>query len=91
MRTKHYTLRDGEPFELSASEIFRYSCCDCGLVHRAVIAREKNGKLGFAVERDLPATRRRRHTKQIRMNIWLLVSMLGLAQSSRLKGKANEQ
>lgn len=76
MRRKEYILRDGERFEVKSGEVFEFSCCDCGLVHRMCIAKERNGKLGFAIERELKRTQRKRNTKGIRLNIWLLASML---------------
>ena len=76
VRRKTHVLKDGERFEVNDQEVFEFSCCDCGLVHRMCIAKERNGKIGFAIERQLQATQRKRRTKAIQMNIWLLASML---------------
>lgn len=73
MRT--YTLKHGEKFEVKNGEVVHFSCCDCGLTHRVAFAKERNGKIGVAMERHLKGTRRRRLTKQIRMHMWLLLSM----------------
>jgi hypothetical protein len=43
-------------FKRGRSEILKFGCCDCGLVHRMAFAIEKNGNLGMAVKRDKRAT-----------------------------------
>ena len=54
---------DGEGWTVTPGQVFKLACCDCGLVHRAVIVVE-NGEVGIAVERDARATgQRRRHLK----------------------------
>ena len=44
-------LVDGEPITMESNEVFEFSCCDCGLTHRMVIATEEKQTIGFAVER----------------------------------------
>lgn len=80
-------LRDGEQFEVANKEIFRFYCCDCGLAHRVCIAKERNGKIGMALRRDLKATQRRRRVSAIRATIWQLASMLLPEKPSRATGR----
>ena len=42
-------LIDGEPITLQSNEIFKFKCCDCGLVHKMVIATEETQDIGFVV------------------------------------------
>jgi len=44
-------LIDGEPITLMSNKIFKFKCCDCGLVHNMVIATEETQEIGFVVER----------------------------------------
>lgn len=46
-------LVDGVGIELETNKVFEFKCCDCGLVHRMVIAHPDPlvSKVGFAVER----------------------------------------
>ena len=34
-------LVDGEGIALQSNEVFRFKCCNCGLVHKMVIATEE--------------------------------------------------
>lgn len=78
MKTNKYTLKDGQyMMEIKSGEVFRISCCDCGLAHRVCII-VKRSRIGIAMERDLKVTRRIRKTKEILKNIWLLSSMFNL-------------
>jgi hypothetical protein len=62
---KYIQLKDGDCFEIEKTGgVINFSCCDCGLVHRFAISIEKNGNIGFALERNNRATgQRRRHNK----------------------------
>lgn len=42
---------DGEGVTISSNEVFRFKCCDCGLVHEMVVATEEKQELGFAIRR----------------------------------------
>lgn len=46
-------LVDGIGVELETNKVFKFKCCDCGLVHRMVIVHNDPlvDKVGFAVER----------------------------------------
>lgn len=46
-------LVDGEPITMMSNEVFKFKCCDCGLVHKMVIATEEQQEIGFVVERVL--------------------------------------
>ena len=43
-------LVDGEPITMLSNEIFKFKCCNCGLVHKMVIATEEQQEIGFVVE-----------------------------------------
>jgi len=61
MKSKEYEqLYDGVGVALRSRQVFRFACCDCGLVHNMVIAPCKGGWVGFAVERNKRATTARR-------------------------------
>jgi len=45
-------LIDGEPITMQSNEIFKFKCCDCGLVHNMVIATEETQEIGFVIERE---------------------------------------
>ena len=45
-------LVDGEGISLQSNEVFRFKCCNCGLVHKMVIATEEQQEVGFAVEQE---------------------------------------
>lgn len=59
---KYETMIDGEGIEIPANTVFRFACCDCGLVHDVVIATGRGRKtpLGMAVRRNKCATAQRR-------------------------------
>lgn len=78
MKIKKIQVIDGQTVELDNEEVFYFSCCDCGLVHKVCIAIERNGKIGIAMERNLEQTRRSRLTNKIRTNLWLLSSMFDI-------------
>ena len=60
--TKYPKLKDYEGFEVALGDVFRFACCDCGLVHDMVLADEDNGKHGIAFKRHNRATAQlRRH------------------------------
>lgn len=62
MRSKYPKLKDGEGIELGKGELFKFACCDCGLVHDISIADEDNGNHGIAFRRNKRATGQlRRH------------------------------
>ena len=46
-------LVDGVGIELDVNKVFKFKCCDCGLVHKMVIAHLDPlvTKVGFAIER----------------------------------------
>ena len=43
-------LVDGEPVILRSNEIFKFKCCDCGLVHDIVIGTEETQEIALVVE-----------------------------------------
>ena len=45
-------LVDGEGISLQSNAVFRFKCCNCGLVHKMVIATEEQQEVGFAVEQE---------------------------------------
>ncbi len=50
-RTDEYEqLVDGEPITMMSNEIFKFKCCDCGLIHNMVIGTEEKQEIGFVVE-----------------------------------------
>ncbi len=53
---KYPKLADYEGALLEPDEIFRFACCDCGLVHDMAVVREKKGKIGIAFRRHNRAT-----------------------------------
>jgi hypothetical protein len=57
-------MKDGEGVARRSGELFKFACCDCGLVHDVVIvARGKD--IGFAVRRNKRATaQKRRHMER---------------------------
>ena len=59
-------MKDGEAVALRLNEIFRFACCDCGLVHDMVLVahEEEPGMVGLALRRNKRATsamRRKKH------------------------------
>ncbi len=53
MRADGYEqLIDGEPITMESNEVFKFKCCDCGLVHDMVVATEEKQEIGFVIERD---------------------------------------
>ena len=58
--TKYEKFNDCEGPILEDGEIFRFACCDCGLVHSMAVAREEDGRIGLAFKRE------NRHTAQLR-------------------------
>lgn len=42
-------LVDGEGVTINSNEVFKFKCCNCGLVHDMVIATTEKQELGFAV------------------------------------------
>lgn len=62
-RSKYKVLIDGEGETVSNKSIFKFACCDCGLIHNVVIVApntRKGVELGFAVQRNKRATGQRR-------------------------------
>jgi hypothetical protein len=57
--TKYEKFNDCEGPLLADGEIFRFACCDCGLVHSMVAVKEDGG-IGLAFKRE------KRHTAQLR-------------------------
>lgn len=61
---KYEQMIDEVGIELKSKELFRFACCDCGLVHDMVIVGGRKGKpIGFAVRRNKRATTMRRKAK----------------------------
>ena len=54
--SKYPKLDDYEGVEIKKGCIFRFACCDCGLVHDMAIADEGKGKHGIAFKRNKRAT-----------------------------------
>ena len=61
MKTKQ--LFDGVGITLKSGERFRFVCCDCALVHNAVLVSDDGNPIGLAVERNTRATKIRRTRK----------------------------
>lgn len=57
---KYPVMKDGEGIELNPNEIFKFACCDCGLVHDVVIATRGKSPIGFALRRNKRATGQKR-------------------------------
>lgn len=72
---KYPRLKDGEGVELDAGKIFRFACCDCGLVHDMVIVA-KGRKLGLAMRRN------KRSTAAMRRRLALAPVSLKMAHSA---------
>jgi hypothetical protein len=68
-KIKYEQLSSGNNcFEVaSKGERIRFACCDCGLVHWMAFAREKNGRIGIAVKRNVAATTALRRSKRVRL------------------------
>jgi len=61
---KYLRLDKIDVMEVKLDTIFRFACCDCGLVHNIAIAKEKNGRIGLAIERNNKSTAQfRRHLR----------------------------
>ena len=45
-------LVDGIPITMMSNQVFRFKCCECGLVHRMVIATKDRQEIGFVVEQE---------------------------------------
>ncbi len=60
---KYEKLNDYEGVLLEpGEEIFRFACCDCGLVHSMAVAQEPDNRIGIAFKRETRATAQlRRH------------------------------
>ena len=51
IREDGYTqMVDGVGVTISSNEVFRFKCCNCGLVHDMVVATEEKQELGFAIK-----------------------------------------
>lgn len=53
-------MTDGVGIAMEPNKMFRFACCDCGLVHDMVIATQSKKEFGIAVRRNKSATRWRR-------------------------------
>lgn len=51
---------DCEGVELNSGEIFKFKCCDCGLVHDMVVVTQDGEPFGFAVKQDLESSDKHR-------------------------------
>lgn len=58
--SRYTQLVDGVGVAMPANEIFKFSCCDCGLVHDVVIAAGRRREIGLAVRRNKRATAAKR-------------------------------
>jgi hypothetical protein len=62
---RYVQIIDNEGFSMPANEIFKFACCDCGLVHQVVIVASRNRKeIGIAMKRDKRATAARRRKRK---------------------------
>jgi len=61
---KYKQREDYEGIEVEPGTLFRFSCCDCGLVHDMAIAVEDNGNFGLCFKRNNRATAQRRRRTQ---------------------------
>lgn len=69
MKLKYTQHKDGEGFTIPNKTIYKLACCDCGLVHKIVIAApglRKGVEIDFAAKRDNRATANRRRAKKER-------------------------
>lgn len=64
MRTKYQTLVDGEDVYLRSSQVFKFACCDCGLVHDIALVARRGGHINMALRRNKRATAARRRAPQ---------------------------
>lgn len=60
---KYKVLKDFEAITLKSDEIFKFACCDCGLVHNVVIVA-RGRDIGFAVHRNKRATAAKRRKRK---------------------------
>ena len=63
MTTKYRHLFDYDGFMTADGEIYKFACCDCGLVHYLCILDEDKDKHGVAFKRDNRATAQLRRNK----------------------------
>lgn len=63
--TRYKQRLDEEGWEEPSGKVFRWACCDCGLVHDLVFVSNDGKPIGVAVRRNNRATaqRRRKHKK----------------------------
>jgi hypothetical protein len=62
MSRAYHVMKDGEGMDLENGELFKFACCDCGLVHDMVIVSTSKKSVGFALLRNKRATaQKRRH------------------------------
>lgn len=72
-------LSDGDSFEIPNNSVFRFACCDCGLVHRIAVVTD--GKIiGIALERDVGAT------NDFRKKMVPTTAMIGTIQHGECNG-----
>lgn len=60
---KYPRIKDGEGVDLKSGQIFKFACCDCGLVHDMVIVSGKGRNVGLAMKRNKRATAAMRRYK----------------------------
>ena len=61
---KYPRLIDGEGVEFKSKEMWKFMCCDCGLVHDMIlVAGGKGTPIGLAMRRNKRATAAARRAK----------------------------
>ena len=65
--SRYRTLKSVDDFTVRSHEKFRFSCCDCGLVHDMLMVASPKGRvIGVAIERNERATAAMRREMQKR-------------------------
>lgn len=59
---RYKSRKDGEGFAVPSGDVYRLSCCDCGLVHDMVFVSDDGKPIGIAARRNNRATAQRRRT-----------------------------
>jgi hypothetical protein len=63
-KVKYPRLIDGEGVEFKSKELWKFMCCDCGLVHNVIlVAGRKGTPIGLAMARNKRATAAARRHK----------------------------
>ena len=58
--SRYKQIYDGQGFKMPANKLWRFACCDCGLVHDVVLVSHDGKSVGLAMRRNKKATKKRR-------------------------------